>query len=140
MTKEELFNKINESVTLLMDSVEEQNGPYRFKDLRIFIYILRSENSQVMMSELSDYLNITPAAVSQLVQKYENSGYLKRVRSQEDRRKVYIQVEEEVKENILKEWQIRKEKFLRFLDYVGDEDGEAIYRVLTKLYEFKDMA
>ncbi|MBQ0064462.1 MAG: MarR family transcriptional regulator [Firmicutes bacterium] len=140
MTKEELFNKINESVTLLMDSVEEQNGPYRFKDLRIFIYILRSENSQVMMSELSDYLNITPAAVSQLVQKYENSGYLKRVRSQEDRRKVYIQVEEEVKENILKEWQIRKEKFLRFLDYVGDEDGEAIYRVLNKLYEFKDLA
>ncbi len=136
MHREEVFHKINESSQFLLNSFEEGQGPYRFKDLRIFIFILKSENSQVMMSELSDYLDITPAAVSQLIQKYENVGYVKRVRSEKDRRKVYIQVEEEVKDTIMKEWEKRKNKIMNFLDFIGEEDTDAILRILNKLYEF----
>ncbi|MDO4467300.1 MAG: MarR family transcriptional regulator [Bacillota bacterium] len=137
MNKEDVFNEINESVQFFMNSLESNKGPYRFKDLRIFVYILKSDNSQVMMSELSDYLNITPAAVSQLIQKYEDSGYVKRVRSNKDKRKVFIQVADPVKEVILKEWELRKNNIIEFLDYLGDEDTEAIYRILTKMKEFQ---
>lgn len=136
MKKEQVFNDINESIQLFVDSLEDHNKPYRFKDLRVFVFILKSKNSQVMMSELSDYLNITPAAVSQLIQKFENNGYVKRVRSEDDRRKVYIQVEEPVKETILAEWENRKTALMRFMDYIGEEDTEAIHRILSKLKDF----
>lgn len=136
MKKEQVFNDINESIQLFVDSLEDHKKPYRFKDLRVFVFILKSENSQVMMSELSDYLNITPAAVSQLIQKFENNGYVKRVRSEDDRRKVYIQVEEPVKEAILAEWENRKIALMRFMDYIGEEDTEAIHRILSKLKDF----
>ena len=46
----------------------------------------------VKMSDISHYLDITPAAVSQSVRDFEKKGWVKRVTPENDRRSVYVNI------------------------------------------------
>ena len=57
---------------------------------------------------------------------YEKNGWVKRIRSNEDRRTVTIQVTDTIREKILSKWKEHQEALSCFLDELGEEDCESI--------------
>ena len=66
----------------------------------------------------------------------EKNGWVKRVRSEEDRRTVTIQVTDAIREKILSKWKEHQNSLSCFLDELGEEDCENLYRILNKIIDF----
>ena len=88
------------------------------------------------MSQLAQNLKVTPAAASQIITGYEKNGWVKRVRSTVDRRTVYIQITDEIKEKMLEKWNCHQARLNEFLDMLGPEDCENFHRILEKMIDF----
>lgn len=140
MSKEKTMELINESMLTLMEFTRKNRGPikgFRSRDLNILIYILMQENQEpVTMSQLAQNLKVTPAAASQIISGYEKNGWVKRVRSDEDRRTVTIQVTDDIREKLLSKWKDHQNSLSCFLDELGEEDCENLYRILNKIIDF----
>ncbi|HIW18550.1 MAG TPA: MarR family transcriptional regulator [Candidatus Faecalicoccus intestinipullorum] len=140
MSKERTIELINESMLTLMEFTRKNRGPikgFRSRDLSILIYILMQEKKEpVTMSHLAQNLRVTPAAASQIISGYEKNGWVKRIRSNEDRRTVTIQVTDTIREKILSKWKEHQEALSCFLDELGEEDCENLYRILNKIIDF----
>ena len=87
-------------------------------------------------SELSGILNITPAAVTHMVNSLEKEGYIERVDSENDRRITYIKPTE--KGNML--ISAMNANFFEILNqtinFVGEEDAKEFLRILWKVAGF----
>lgn len=90
----------------------------------------------VKMNEISHYLNITPAAVSQSVRHFEKKGWVVRVQQESDRRSVYISITEDAVE-MLKRYEARmKENLKIFIASLGPDDAQAFVRIVEKGLQF----
>lgn len=140
MSKQETIDLINSSMLSLMEFTRKSRGPikgFRARDLSILIYIYTdNEHHQVTMSQLARNLKVTPAAASQIITGYEKNGWVKRVRSTVDRRTVYIQITDEIKEKMLEKWHCHQARLNEFLDMLGPEDCENFHRILEKMIDF----
>lgn len=139
MSKQETLDLINQSILSLMEFARQTKEPikgFRTRDLSILIYIFKAnEKHMITMSDLARSLRVTPAAASQIISGYEKNGWVTRVRSQEDRRTVYIQIADEIRDKLLMKWNEHMEALSQFLDELGPEDCENLRRILTKVIE-----
>lgn len=90
----------------------------------------------IKMSALSDYFNVTPAAVSQMVREYERKGWIERVVLEHDRRSVYLNVTKEAKALIKRNEEACMKDIVDFISYLGEEDSDAFIRILEKAMEY----
>lgn len=140
MSKQDTIELINSSMLSLMEFSRKSRGPikgFRSRDLSILIYIYtNNDDHQVTMSQLAQNLRVTPAAASQIISGYEKNGWVKRVRSTMDRRTVYIQITDQIKEKMLEKWNVHLARVNEFLDELGPEDCENFHRILQKMIDF----
>ena len=84
----------------------------------------------VKMSDISHYLDITPAAVSQSVRDFEKKGWVKRVTTENDRRSVYVNITADAVQ-LLKRYEAHlKENLKTFITTLGPEDAQAFVRIV----------
>lgn len=120
-----------------LSSHECHNQPFfRMRDMMILGAILdeseKSETGMIKMSDVSHIFHITPAAVSQMVRDYEKKGWVERVTSKHDRRSVYLRFTPMVL-TLLKQNEAEfMEGIVNFIHYLGDEDSDALIRILDK--------
>lgn len=144
MTKQKVMDLINETTRSVLELSRKNHGPikqkmegFRFRDVEILIYIYSHQDGErVTMSGLAKHLRITPAAASQIVSCYEKNGWVHRVRCDRDRRTVYLRVSDEVSNKILAKWEDHQQNLSKFLDEIGEEDCEHLYRILIKAHEY----
>lgn len=98
--------------------------------------IAKQEDGLVKMSEISEMFRVTPAAVSQMVREYEKKGWLERVVLDSDRRSVYLKVTKEAIALIHKNEEEAMQSITDFVRYLGDEDSDALLRILKKANEY----
>lgn len=98
--------------------------------------IAKQEDGLVKMSEISEMFRVTPAAVSQMVREYEKKGWLERVVLDSDRRSVYLKVTEEAIALIHKNEEEAMQSITDFIRYLGDEDSDALLRILKKANDY----
>ncbi|WP_300927386.1 MarR family transcriptional regulator, partial [Faecalibaculum rodentium] len=66
--------------------------PLRQKDFQVLEYIWTANpEHSVRMSDLTQFMEVSPAATSQLINSYEMQEIAQRVRSTEDRRANFVQ-------------------------------------------------
>lgn len=107
------------------------------RDLMMLHGIVKMNKGQpVKMSQISEYFHVTPAAVSQGIRSFENKGWVERVVLESDRRSVYIKVTPEAKKMITTKESRESRYLIRFLQYLGEEDCEALVRIMEKTVEF----
>lgn len=140
MSKDEIIQAIDDSLILLMDYAREKKKPMKnihLRDLQILFYIDQGPNKdkKVTISDLAYHFNITPAAASQIVTNYENKNWVKRVRCQEDRRTVYVEITEQIRNRFEEELNNHRNDLKKWLDMIGPEDSEALVRILNVLNE-----
>lgn len=108
-----------------------KHGP-RIRDILLFKTIYCGKNHQIKMSELASILNVSPAAVSQLVAGFEKQGLLQRVHSNEDRRSVYIQIVPDALQGFQEKYELHLSQVNRYLDNLGEADCEHLRDILMK--------
>lgn len=108
------------------------------RDIMMLDTILRMNQTGdlVKMSDLSAYFNVTPAAVSQMIKTCEQKKWVERILLENDRRSVYIKVTDEAKSIIQGCERHMTDKLIAFIEVLGEEDAEALVRILEKAVQF----
>ncbi|MHB8061646.1 MAG: MarR family winged helix-turn-helix transcriptional regulator [Ruminiclostridium sp.] len=95
-----------------------------------------SEARGVKVSLLSKYMEITPAAVTHIINSLEESEYLERLADPSDRRIVLVRLTEKGK-LICKEKEERVLlSFQGLIEFMGEQDSIELKRLLTSMYTY----
>ena len=77
---------------------KDDHPKMKHRDIMVLDAIMKlNDGNLVKMSELSDYFQVTPAAISQIIKQFEKKGWVDRILLDTDRRSVYIQVSEDAR-------------------------------------------
>ena len=92
-TADTFIDFIFEFYSLIRRHIVEIN-PYRIHSHGFtMLYSLRnSTGKSITMSDLSDKLGITKQQLTKLVNDFEENGYVRRVRSEENRRVIFVEI------------------------------------------------
>jgi len=113
--------------------------PLRQKDFQVLEYIWTANpEHSVRMSDLTQFMEVSPAATSQLINSYEMQEIAQRVRSMEDRRANFVQIHPTLLKKIEKKMDDLNDRTAALLEYLGPEDAEALERILKKTVEWND--
>lgn len=93
-----------------------------------------SETEGVKVSTLSELLDISKSAVSQMINALEDKGYVERVTTKSDRRVVYVRLTENGEERLAMELKTFLQGMDKVFKKMGEDDTEELLRLLEKLY------
>jgi len=99
---------------------------------------MRMEGNQnaLSVSEISNFLQITPAGVTHMLNPLEMKGLIERLKDPSDRRVVLISVTPkgvEVAQSLMVEVQ---EKLTGLIDFLGEDDSRKLIDLMNKVIEF----
>jgi DNA-binding MarR family transcriptional regulator len=106
--------------------------------LKVIKHFADSQNSPneyagVKMSNLSEYLEITKSAVSQVMNSLEQKRLIERTMADSDRRVIYVKLTDEGEKVLKRMREMCWRGLTEVLDRLGDEDALELNRILIKL-------
>lgn len=93
-----------------------------------------SSTEGVTISTLSERLEITKSAVSQMINVLEDKGYVERITTKNDRRIVYVRLTEVGEQSLEKSLQSLLVSLNQVFEKMGEKDTETLLGLLNKLY------
>ena len=98
MKKGCILGKINEinaiSNKFIAKKIKEENLPILLNHIPLF-YILPEDGSPMIFNEISSIWEISKSSLSDIINKYENQGLIKKCDCSEDKRSVYVSLRPE---------------------------------------------
>ncbi|MDR3540830.1 MAG: MarR family transcriptional regulator [Desulfosporosinus sp.] len=91
-------------------------------------------NQGVTMTTLSEHLNVSKSAVSQMINTLEDKDYVERTSTKNDRRIVYVRLTEIGEHSLEKALQSFLQVTNQIFGRMGEEDTETLLGLLDKLY------
>lgn len=93
-----ILSKINEMGSILnkfiAKKIKEEGLPILQNHIPLF-YILPEDGSPLIFNEISNIWQISKSSLSDIINKYENQGLIKKCNCSEDKRSVYISLKPE---------------------------------------------
>lgn len=134
MDEKEIIQQLLTLFYLFQKRNKQSHDGMKFRDLMILHAILQCQQKgrPLKMSDISDHFKVTPAAVSQVIKLFEEKGWIERVTPAHDRRSTYLQATVEAQLQMKRRYQQVQENLLSFLTSLGDEDAQALARILQK--------
>jgi len=97
---------------------------------------LNVEKPAISVSEISNLLQITPAGVTHLINPLEEKGFVQRLADRSDRRIVRVGLTAKGSETAEAMLTIIQEQLLGLINHLGEADGEAFMRLLSRAVEY----
>ena len=98
MNKGCILGKINQissiSNKFIAKKIKEKNLPILLNHIPLF-YILPEDGSPMIFNEISSTWEISKSSLSDIINKYENQGLIKKCDCSEDKRSVYVSLKPE---------------------------------------------
>jgi len=118
---------------------EKGKDHMRMHDMMVLVGLRKIGNGEaVKMSALSHYFKISAPAVSQIMRKLEDLGYIERIIKDEDRRSVYVKVSEKAIQEIKKIQSNMDKTMNELIEYLGEKDTDELIYLLDKVLDFID--
>ena len=100
--------------------------------------VMRLEGNQKALSigEISNFLQITPAGVTHLINPLEEKGLIERLKDPSDRRVVLIGITEKgigIAEDLMAEVQ---EKLVGLINFLGEDDSRKLIVLMNKVIDY----
>ena len=113
--------------------IADKKTHYNDTEIRLLYEVLTAKDrgERLISTQIADLLGVTRSAISQVVNRLEAEGVVKRVADDVDRKIAYI----EVTESTLASYQQDKEICADFIVRVVDKFGEEKYNTLCVLFE-----
>ncbi len=96
---------------------------------------LMSCQGDTMPSELAAAMNTSTARVAMALKSLESKGLIQRRIDSEDRRKVIVSITEEGNELVKSDRQEMRERMVRILRELGEEDAREYMRIIERITE-----
>ncbi|WP_035289093.1 MarR family transcriptional regulator [Clostridium sp. KNHs214] len=138
-------NKSIEIVRMLkqvMDSIK-QSVRKEFKDMKLtapqgMIIGMLSHEGKMKISDLSRRIGLSNSTISGIVDRLEKQGFVERIRSEEDRRVVYVDVNPKFRKNSKDRFCQIQRKIETMVSKTSDEEADKILEGLSILKEVVD--
>lgn len=118
---------------MVMRKTQKRERQPRF--LLIAVHEL-SEGKPFMTSQISEKMDVTPAASSQMIDQLVKLGWVKRETDENDRRVIWIDFTQEGKEELRLAFQEASKFIEGMIDYLGEEDAQHVGRIMDKVLEY----
>ncbi|WP_138207483.1 MarR family winged helix-turn-helix transcriptional regulator [Haloimpatiens lingqiaonensis] len=138
-------NKSMEIVRMLkqvMDSIK-QSVRKEFEDMNLtapqgMIIGMLSHEGKMKISDLSKRIGLSNSTISGIVDRLEKQGFVERIRSEKDRRVVYVDVNSEFRKNSKDRFCQIQRKMETVISKTSDEEADKILEGLSILKEVVD--
>ncbi|MDK2805636.1 MAG: hypothetical protein PWQ94_800 [Thermoanaerobacterium sp.] len=140
---EQNLNEFNERIDVLKTLKFIMNMIHKsmedeFRELNItgpqgMIIGILMRHGKMKISELSEKMGLTSSTVSGIIDRLEKQGMVKRVRSSDDRRVVYVNIDEEFKKKSKEVFKKIEDKFRDMMNKATEEEHDEIVKGLNTL-------
>ncbi|MGF7400768.1 MarR family transcriptional regulator [Thermoanaerobacterium thermosaccharolyticum] len=115
-----------------------RNMEDEFRELNItgpqgMIIGILMRHGEMKISDLSEKMGLTNSTVSGIIDRLEKQGMVKRVRSSDDRRVVYVKIDEEFKKKSKEVFKKIEDKFINMMNKATEEEHDEIVKGLNTL-------
>ncbi|MEC0231695.1 MarR family winged helix-turn-helix transcriptional regulator [Paenibacillus alba] len=115
------------------DLLDQDQVPLIWYDVLVALY--QTPSKKMRMSELADKVVLTPSGITRLVERLEKEGYVRRERTEEDRRGSYAVLTREGKRAFLKAWPIYEQGILSyFIRHLEEDELRIIQKGLARIH------
>ncbi|SET17566.1 DNA-binding transcriptional regulator, MarR family [Natronincola peptidivorans] len=108
---------------------------WNFSKTEIFTMLLVERHGEIIMSQIAEHIHLPMSTASGLVERLVKNGYLKRERSESDRRIVVIKLTDKGKALVAE----LKDMIFHYIEKIGEsltkEEVEVLGKVFTKAIE-----
>ncbi|MEG6565745.1 MarR family transcriptional regulator [Thermoanaerobacterium saccharolyticum] len=120
-------------INMIHKSMEDE-----FRELNItgpqgMIIGILMRHKKMKISDLSEKMGLTNSTVSGIIDRLERQGMVKRVRSSDDRRVVYVSIDEEFREKSREVFKKIEDKFRDMMNKATKEEHDEIVKGLNTL-------
>ncbi len=99
----------------------------------IFTIMLVDRHGEIIMSQVADYINIPMSTATGIVDRLVKNSYLRRERSEADRRHVVIKLTDKGKEQVVRLKNTMQKYIQMVYDALTYEERQMIYNVFLKV-------
>lgn len=97
---------------------------------------LTDDVTSIKATELSTILDITPAAVTHVLNSLEEKGYIERLADKKDRRIVLVRPTENGLSTVERGKHLFFERITKLMSHLGEEDSKELIRILDKIVDY----
>lgn len=127
-----LYFKLSKEMKAYM---EKQLAPHLTEgQLIVLEYLFENEPEAVKPSDLVDYLETSPAAITTLLDRMERGGLIKRVRDASDRRIVWLQVTAKGREEGERGMAVREQFLSARFNRLSQHNQQLLMHMLHKVF------
>jgi len=124
----------------LMMQKAQGMAPSEIELLMMLTMRLESDQKVLTVSELSGLLQITPAAVTHMINPLEERGFIERLSDPNDRRVVIIGMTEKGIEFAQSFVSNAQDKLMGLVTHLGKEDSRVFIQLINKVIDFMSTA
>jgi DNA-binding MarR family transcriptional regulator len=96
------------------------------------LHMLKVQGMQRVV-DIADYLSVTPGAVTGMADRLIERGLIARIRSEDDRRVVYLQITASGEEQLEAMQKIQNETVAAMFRYLPEKDVEELHRIFSHI-------
>lgn len=137
----DILSTLKSIMNLIHKNIEDQFRKLNITGPQGMIIGILMHHGEMKISDLSQKMGLTNSTVSGIIDRLEKQGMVKRVRSSDDRRVVYVKIADDFKKNAKEVFSDIDKKFETMMNKATDEEHEAIVKglnTLKKLIESMD--
>ncbi len=131
----ELFDLLFSNIKKLVYPEEWINLDFAFSKSEIFAMLLVDRNGEVIMSQMSSYINIPMSTATGIVDRLVKNGFMKRERSESDRRIVTIRLTDRGKEIVEGFKSFVMERVRAVNEHLTEDERGMLYNIFIKVIE-----
>lgn len=95
-----------------------------------------TEDGLVKMSQIKDILKVSPPAITKMIDRAEEKNLVERITKNDDKRNIYLKLTDKAIKIMEEKEQHLINSIEKFMDYLGEEDSDALIRIMEKVIEY----
>ncbi len=124
-------NRLHRMIYGFMRCSDQNMTDLTIAQMEVIMMVRR--NGELTITKLSEMLNVSPPSTSAMVDRLVEKKILTRIRSEDDRRKVVVSIQEETTQQIEKLEREMFEFFTKIVEKLGTETSQLWLSVLEKI-------
>lgn len=100
---------------------------------QLFVMVYVSKQKSCKVSELAEHLDVKPSAVTLMIDRLEQHGFVSREHDKKDRRVVNIRLTEQGEEKLRQVLEARKAVVQQYLSHLDEDELSAMANIAEKL-------
>ena len=129
----EIFKVLKQIMAEMKQSVHQEFKELNITGPQVMLVGALIHHGEMKMTDISESMGLTNSTISGIVDRLEKQGFVERIRSNEDRRVVFVKVTDEFRENAKHLFSQVEKKFETIVNEASSEEIDKIFEGINLL-------